>query len=117
MQYSIIAVFAAVTFAATTASAAAVVPCLHLKWKDTCQAECLKIGPNIQFNRCYDFNEANLLCQCNDQNLTSKILAMFKTPQSSQQTTSQKPPQAISPKKNNRNRKNKHTESVHRVCH
>ncbi|KAI9597978.1 hypothetical protein BDF19DRAFT_433180 [Syncephalis fuscata] len=68
---------------------------MHLSdWKDTCQAECLKIGPNIQFNRCYDFNEANVMCKCNDQDLTSKIIAMFKPPQAPPQVPSQTLPQA-----------------------
>jgi hypothetical protein len=76
-----------------------VVPCLYPDWKKTCQSECLKHGPNIQFNRCYNYNEADLMCKCNDKDMTSEILAMFKSKvpdtttntQSSQTTKSAKP--------------------------
>ncbi|RKP08323.1 hypothetical protein THASP1DRAFT_29876 [Thamnocephalis sphaerospora] len=74
-----IAVFAAV-FAGTLLPAIQALPaeaapsCLYPNWKHECQALCLsRQYYNIQFNRCYSMNPADLMCRCNDLDLTAEL--------------------------------------------
>jgi hypothetical protein len=77
MKPYIAAALAIFTLAAD-ATSDEVVPCIYPGWKAKCQEICLKSGPNIQFNRCYNYNEADLMCKCNDKDITKDILALFK---------------------------------------
>ncbi|RKP22814.1 hypothetical protein SYNPS1DRAFT_25297 [Syncephalis pseudoplumigaleata] len=92
MKSFAIAALAVLAFAAATATADdGVVSCLYMEWKPTCQRECLKIGPNIQFNRCYNYVESDLMCKCNDQDMTQTILGMLKTNNTPPATEPSKP--------------------------
>jgi hypothetical protein len=61
---------------ATVGTAEGKVSCPYPNWKKTCQRECLKHGSDIQANRCY--SKADLMCKCNDKDMTSEILAILK---------------------------------------
>jgi len=55
------------------------IDCLYPEWKTTCQKTCLdRSYYNIQFNRCYSQNESDLMCVCNDQDLTKEMIALMK---------------------------------------
>ncbi|KAI8049454.1 hypothetical protein BDF22DRAFT_180209 [Syncephalis plumigaleata] len=75
---SYIAIVLAIFVMTTFATSDEIVPCIYPGWKGKCQEICLKSGPNIQFNRCYNYNEADLMCKCNDKDITKQILALFK---------------------------------------